>query len=349
MFSRFVSGRSQKKDDTGDDGSAAASQVSRPSLAADAAASSSKTADDQVTPAKVENGALAAELPPSTDAPTEAELDQLAKLGAVLVNLGVTSDEAVFGSSSRRPMNDLVVIHRLQDEALRHPFDWRRPWSWVLSGAQVSPIVWRRYVDVPLPPPSAPAPAAAASADVSVATSTEASPSVVSTETQTIETGERKTVAAAAAAAVVKRKRSGLPNVDMRPLTDAEVAALSENVRVARSKLLKSEESTHEALQGIEDTRYRYLVPSMELQCEAEVMAVLRCYKEKNAEVAAASNAANSTKDSASSSHSKRNPTEPMAPVIASELLACSGVVEQLSKCTRQMAHRYALDGTIAS
>ncbi|KAG5487967.1 hypothetical protein LSCM1_08282 [Leishmania martiniquensis] len=281
-------------------------------------------------------------LPPASTAAPSEELQRLTALGTLLVNMGAASEEKVFGMKDSAPMlayrdhrmHDLLVINRPQDDAAAHPFTWYKPWTWWGSGAQVSPIVVQRRS----------APEESASAPVTTAPP----PRTTSTQTAEDAVATPSSDAAAPKAAPPKRKK-GLPVVDMRPLTDEEVDVLTPAVRDERAKLLRSEKHIHETLQSMEDTRYRYLVPSRELKCEAEVMEVVRCYAERNQAKAASlvAHCSDAPSGEAAASHNRASDLGERA-VVRTDLLACGPHVQRLKACAESMVTKYSREGELA-
>lgn len=287
----------------------------------------------------------------TTPAVSAHEQEQLTKLGVLLVNVGAASEEKVFGVKGSRAMQsyqnhamtDLLVINRHEDDAAAHPFLWYKPWTWWRSGPQVSPIV-----RVPALTPPVYSHGSAASLDSSHAVPT-------SDGTTQTDLGEDEALpppppAAATPPAVKAKRKKGLPTVDMRPLTDDEVAALTPAVQEDRAKVMKAEEHIHAALQNIEDTRYRYLVPARDLHCEAEVVAVVRCYAERH-QAAASRHAAAAASSSAADNAAAAKTTSAAAaaaPVVRADLLACGPDVRQLKACAEKMAMAYSHEGEVA-
>ncbi|KAG5512136.1 hypothetical protein JKF63_07604 [Porcisia hertigi] len=274
----------------------------------------------------------------SASTTTSAEdLKRLRALGTLLVNMGAASEEKVFGSKNsaqmlayrERRMPELLVINRPQDDAAAHPFIWYKPWTWWNSGAQVSPIVlWRSSLQE-------------GSAGLSLAAS--ATRSVTSTQTEADVVAPPLPPDAGAPKMETSKRKKGLPVVDMRPLTDEEVDALTPAVREEREKLLGSEKRIHETLQGMEDTRYRYLLPSRDLKCEAEVMAVVQCYTERNEANSAsrADDGGNRARGEVKASHEASGSGVERA-LVRSDLLACGPHVNRLQDCAESMVMRYS-------
>ncbi|KPI84127.1 hypothetical protein ABL78_6825 [Leptomonas seymouri] len=251
---------------------------------------------------------------------------RLNKFGVLLVNVGAASEEAVFGAKDsaamlayrHQEMSDLLVINRRQDDAAAHPFQWYKPWTWWRSGPQVSPIVR--------------APAGKSSARGAPSSSAAAASMAVGAT----QTHGADLPLPPAAEQHVKQRKKGLPTVDMRPLTDSEVAALTPVVQEERAKVLKTEEHLHKALQNVEDMRHRYLVPSLDVHCEAEVAEVVRCYVKRHQATAGAVKAI----DSASISSVE-------VPAVRADLLACGPMVQQLKACAGAMAMAYSHDSEV--
>ncbi|TPP42988.1 hypothetical protein CGC20_35390 [Leishmania donovani] len=128
-----------------------------------------------------------------------------------------------------------------------------------------------------------------------------------------------------------------------------EVDALTPAVRDERAKLLLSEKHIHETLQGMEDTRYRYLVPSHDLKCEAEVMDVVRCYAERNQAKAAslAAEGGRAPPGAAATSHNRLSGGGEKA-VVRADLLACGPHVQRLKTCAESMVMQYSREGKVA-
>ncbi|KAG5488211.1 hypothetical protein LSCM4_08191 [Leishmania orientalis] len=282
-------------------------------------------------------------LPPASTAASSEEMKRLTTLGTLLVNMGAASEEKVFGMKDSAPMlayrdhrmHDLLIINRPQDDAAAHPFIWYRPWTWWSSGARVSPlVVWRK----PAPEERAREPVMAAPPVIAASTQTErdrASP-------PSSDLGEPK-------AAPPPKRKKGLPVVDMRALTDEEVDALTPSVRDERAKLLRSEKHIHETLQGMEDTRYRYLVPSRDLKCEAEVLDVVRCYAERNQATAAslAAEGGDAPPGATAALHNEASDVGEKT-VVRADLLACGPQVQRLRVCAESMVMKYSLEGDVA-
>jgi hypothetical protein len=263
------------------------------------------------------------------------DVERLTKLGVLLVNVGAASEEKVFGVKNSAAMqtyrdhrmSDLLVINRSEDDAAAHPLCWYKPWTWWTSGRQVSPIL-----RVP----------ASAASTVTAGQSSTSTGAATTTATGASQTNAAHVETLPAAEPHVKpRKKAGLPTVNMRPLTDDEVAVLTPAVQEDRGKLLKAEEHIHKMLQNIEDTRYRYLVPSRDLHCEAEVVAVVRCYAERQQAAAALK-----AKNGVAAGGVDGIPAE--GAVVRSDLLACGPSVQQLKKCAEAMAMAYSHDGEVA-
>lgn len=291
----------------------------------------------------------------TSDAAAEAARQE--KLGAVLVNLGGATEEQVFGSRSGPVMQayrehrvpDLLVINRRQDDAAANPFVWYQPWTWLSSGQQVSPLRWEHRA----------APAGSSSHTTTTTTSGGAPPSPVSVDVSTATSNaavvdaplpflSSAAVAAVAADRKQKRKKAGLPPVVMVPLTDAQVTLLTPLVREDRQKLLASEERIHKVLQGIEDTRYKYLVPSQDLSCERAVHDVVVCYQRQNA-VADKKRLvilAGREAEAAKGFSNRLNDEDLDVPIVLFDALACGAKVSALKKCTAAMVASYS-DGSL--
>lgn len=269
------------------------------------------------------------------------EVARQVKLAALLVKLGAAKEENVFGSAQSELMKtfrdgraaDLLVVNRREDEADRHPFDWYNPATWLSSGVQVSQMTWGitpqpiyiLHPEMPTPRPSAPS----------------ATDSVEAAAVAASVSGDITTRLAADGSSLrVQKLKSGLPPVVMKPLPVSEVDALTPAVFGDREKLLKSEEAIHTRLQGIEDTRYRYLVPSIDMACETELTAVVKCYHKYNA-VADAKRAARRVECAAEVDKRYSNKVvgagDLGVPLVALDVLACGPVVSALKKCTAEM------------
>ncbi|KPA74991.1 hypothetical protein ABB37_08950 [Leptomonas pyrrhocoris] len=110
-----------------------------------------------------------------------------------------------------------------------------------------------------------------------------------------------------------------------------------------RAKVLRTEAPLHTALQNIEDTVYRYLVPPSESHCEEEAATVVRCYTERHRDFAADAAAAAAWK-----AKSTVEPSECVqAPVVRADLLDCGPDVQQLKRCAEAVARRYSHDGEL--
>ncbi|GET85497.1 hypothetical protein, conserved [Leishmania tarentolae] len=280
----------------------------------------------------------------ASTADSSEELRRLTALGTLLVNMGVASEEKVFGMKDSAPMlayrqnrmQELLVINRPQDDAAAHVFIWHKPWTWWSSGAQVSPIVVKRM----------------AAEEMGASTPRTTAPPQTTGSTQTnadVVAPPLPPDVVAPKAAPPKRKK-GLPAVDMRPLTDDEVDALTPAVRDERAKLLRSEKRIHDTLQGMEDTRYRYMLPSRNLKCEAEVMAVLRCYTERNQAKAASlvGEGDGAPLAAAAASHNESSGGGGTRAVVRKDLLACGPHVQRLKACAESMVMQYSQEGEAA-
>lgn len=275
----------------------------------------------------------------SSSAMSTRDQERLTKLGVLLVNVGAASEEKVFGVKGSIPMqnyqnhkmNDLLVINRREDDASAHPFHWYNPWTWWSSGRQVSPILR--------------VPAGTAVASGQSTGSAETANSAAAAAASATQTEEAELFLPPVMEPKVKpKKKKGLPTVDMRPLSDDEAATLTLTVQEDRAKVMKAEEHLHKALQDIEDTRYRYLVPSRDLQCEAEVIAVVQCYSERHQAAAAA---AQKAKSSAAPSDNIVAPLK-VNTAVRANLLACGPDVQRLKKCAETVAMRYSHEGELA-
>ncbi|CAJ1005366.1 hypothetical protein Q4I28_000686 [Leishmania naiffi] len=281
-------------------------------------------------------------LPPASTAASVEDLKRLTALGTLLVNMGATSEEKVFGMKDSAPMlayranrmRELLVINRPQDDAAAHPFIWHKPWTWWSSGAQVSPIAVRRE--------------STQEEGASAPGATSRPQRTGSTQTEADVVAPPPPDAVAPKAAPPKRKK-GLPAVDIRALTDEEAEALTPAVRDERAKLLRSEMRIHELLQGLESTRYRYLAPSHDFKCEAEVMAVIRCYAERNQARAAslAAEGGGAPPGTAAASHNGVSGGGEKA-VVRADLLACGPHVKHLKVCAESMVMKYSQEGEVA-
>ncbi|CAG9567218.1 conserved hypothetical protein [Leishmania major strain Friedlin] len=280
---------------------------------------------------------------PASTAEFSEELKRLTALGTLLVNMGAASEEKIFGVKDSAPMlayrqnrmHELLVINRPQDDAAVHMFIWYKPWTWWSSGAQVSPIVVKRMLTEE---GNAGEPRTTVPPQTTGSTQTEADVVAPPPPPDAVEPK----------AAPLKRKK-GLPAVDMRALTDEEVDALTPAVRDERSKLLLSEKHIHGTLQGMEDTRYRYLVPSRDLKCETEVMNVVRCYTERNQAKAAslAAEGGRAPPGAAAASHNRPSGGGEKT-VVRADLLACGPHVRRLKVCAESMVMQYSREGEAA-
>lgn len=300
--------------------------------------------------------------PAADPAAAAEELRRRTALGTLLVNMGAAPEEKVFGAAGspamqayrEHRMQELLVIHRPQDDAAAHPVSWYKPWTWWTGGAQVSPIV-REVHHHHRVAGSGPTTAPAQTSDTTQTEQDAAAPAAAAAAGgAAIPADVLPAQETAKATAQPKRKRKGLPTVNMRPLTDDEVASLTPAVRAEREKLLRSEEHIHKTLQGIEDTRYRYLVPSRDLKCEAEVAAVVRCYAERNHTSAAAAAQTGSESNSGSGASSSkvgvaaRRGGAEERPLVRADLLACGPHVQRLKTCAETMVMKYSHDGDVA-
>ncbi|EAN88771.1 hypothetical protein TcCL_ESM08724 [Trypanosoma cruzi] len=245
------------------------------------------------------------------------ERERQIKLGLLLVRLGGAKETDVFGVRGLVvPPRDLLVIHRPEDDAeARRPFRWYDPISWFLSGPRPSPMRWSSTTAISKPSQAVPQKVTTKST-ASVASAIDAS-SVAATVAAATTT--------AAASPKVKKKRP-LPAVNMQPLKDDET--LEPVVKEEREKLLKDEAAVHGVLDSIEEARYKYLVPSRILGCEAEVMSVLQCYIKSNA-------AARKIADAEES-------LLPTALPAAADVLQCGPVVALLKRCAEGMVASYS-------
>ncbi|EKG08019.1 hypothetical protein TCSYLVIO_000846 [Trypanosoma cruzi] len=248
---------------------------------------------------------------------SRGERERQIKLGLLLVRLGGAKETDVFGVRGLVvPPRDLLVIHRPEDDAeARRPFRWYDPISWFLSGPRPSPMRWSSTTAVSKLSQAVPQKVTTKST-VSVASGIDAS-SVAATVAAATTT--------AAASPKVKKKRP-LPVVNMQPLKDDET--LEPVVKEEREKLLKDEAAVHGVLDSIEEARYKYLVPSRILGCEAEVMSVLQCYIKSNA---AARNIADAEES-----------LLPTALPAAADVLQCGPVVALLKRCAEGMVASYS-------
>lgn len=194
---------------------------------------------------------------------TPEERERQVKLGLLLVRLGAANENSVFGPRGLMvPPPDLLVIHRPEDDVQpQGSFKWYNPLSWFFIGSRTSPMVW----GLTAPPP------ANTREDALTPPATSMATAAATTETVT---------APPTAKTKATRTRS-LPVVNMQPLRDEE--SLEPAVREERARLQKDSDEVHRVLDGIEDTRYTYLVPSQEIRCEEEVVSVVRCYEKHNA------------------------------------------------------------------
>lgn len=317
------------------------------------------------------------------------ERDRQEKLGIVLVNLNAASEKDVFGSANsktyakykQRQMPDLLVVHRPEDEAARHPFVWYNPVSWFTYGPRVSPIVWDKTTSPSQAQQQQQQPGAAAVVGGAEGQPQELKKPKAEAMTQTVE-GEGADAAAAAAAAEVdmtgidgalaaaqkassnssnkRRLKSGLPAVVMEPLSDKFVRRhLTDAVVEDRNKIIKGEAAIHATLDAIEQTRFKYLVPSPELQCEREVARVHQCYETKNKEAAVARHVLakeaeerealraqgvplGDTYLSTGGSAGGMHELFPNTPCVMSHVLDCFPAVESLRVCAEAVVQKYS-------
>lgn len=284
------------------------------------------------------NVEISPENTPNSISPEEA--DRQTKLGILLVNQGVAQESQVFGSNTdimkavrNRQVPDLLVINRPQDDAHLDLAKWYKPWTWFKGAPRVSPMQWS--APPPVPPPAPPP------ARVEEGSQTDADPDVA--EALPLPPApERK---AEPEAPPAPKKRSGLPPVVLEPLSDSAVASLAPAVRADRDKLLKAEANVHQILQGIEDTRYKYLVPSTELSCEAEVVEVVKCYAVENANAAKKRAAIlREREDELAKGYSNRIDENGYLdkPIILFDALNCGPKVKKLKQCTEKMLKDYS-------
>lgn len=306
---------------------------------------------------------------------SEAERERQARLGALLVNLDAAKEEEVFGPSGAEVMRvyrehrapDLLVINRREDDASQHPICWYKPWTWWTGGAQVSPMIWEDTGRSLPPLPSNDAhptettvekevPRQAVGKEVFTQTmetnepvpevAVETPPPVVLTELAVqIATEEAERLNRSGAYA---QKKRGVPPVSMLPLTEEQLNLLTPTVREDRVKMLKAEENIHKTLQGIEDTRYKYLVPSTDIACEREVAEVTLCYARENA-AAAAEKASRQQARAAEVAKGYSNQVEDEGvekPIVLFNVLRCGPKVAAMKACTERMLSTYS-DGEV--
>lgn len=274
---------------------------------------------------------------PNSISPEEA--DRQTKLGIFLVNNGVADESQVFGANTNimkavrsRQVPDLLVINRPQDDKTHNPVKWYKPWTWFFGGPRVSPMQWSGAPPLPPPPPQRTEEGSQTDADPDLGEETDSMPPPV------IKKPEPD-------APPPPKKRSGLPPVIMEPLSDSAVANLTPAVRADRDKLLKAEANVHKILQGIEDTRYKYLVPSTELSCEAEVVEVVKCYAIENANAAQKKAAIlKEREDELAKGYSNRIDEDGYLdkPIIVFDALNCGPKVRKLKQCTEKMLKDYS-------
>ncbi|KAH9593268.1 hypothetical protein LSM04_004906 [Trypanosoma melophagium] len=255
---------------------------------------------------------------------TPGERERQIKLGLLLVRLGAAKENHVFGARGLTvPPRDLLVIHRPEDDAqMRRPFRWYNPISWFLSGPRPSPLRWSTTAGT---------------------ITTSPKPNITTTGTTTTTTTTTAAAAAAEAAAEaasmakLKRKTRPLPTVRMEQLKDDTV--LESAVREDREKLISAGKALHSTLDSIEETRYAYLVPSYELECEDEVLSVVKCYEKYNT---AAHNQRLEKTKTADASSSSSSLTLSMELPVEADVLQCGPVVALLRKCAEGMVAAYS-------
>ncbi|EPY26832.1 hypothetical protein STCU_06056 [Strigomonas culicis] len=268
------------------------------------------------------------------------EADRQTKLGIFLVNTGIAQESQVFAGNAEimkavrnRQVPDLLVINRPQDDWRRHPIIWYKPWTWFFGGPRVSPMLWTSMPPPPPPPPQPERREEGSQTDAASPTEDKA----VDLPPVVIKKPEPTPPAA--------KKRSGLPPVVMEPLKDSVVEGLAPAVRADRENLLKAETSVHKILQGIEDTRYKYLVPSTELSCEAEVVEVVKCYAVENANAAKKKAAIlKAREDELAKGYSNRIDEDGYLdkPIVLFDALNCGPKVKNLRQCTEKMLKDYS-------
>lgn len=190
-------------------------------------------------------------------------------------------------------------------------------------------------------PPSPPTPQPAAVAAAGGATGAKASPP----KSTAPSSGGGKT-------------KLGTPSVNTAPLTEQQAAQLTANVRADRDKLLAAEQHVHDVLQGLEDTRFKYLVPSADLPCDREVEAVVKCYVAKNAEAENRREAVRKRLQAEmrrdymkadyplSLAEKKGSAGVADVPIVAFDALQCGPQVKQLRLCTDRMLEAYSKQDT---
>ncbi|EPY36790.1 hypothetical protein AGDE_00007 [Angomonas deanei] len=254
-----------------------------------------------------------------TNGLSSEEVERQKKLGAFIVQNNIASAEKVFGTPSMRSPPDLLLINRSNEDALRHPKVWYKPWTWFTGGQQVGALQWSERHGAPEPFPAVRRP--------------EAAPAPIEEVEPEVE--PRKVI----------KKKSGLPPVRMEIMKESEVQTLTPKVKEERDMLRQSEARIHQLLQGIEDTRYRYLIPSQDLKCEKEVTRVLRCYEKENEKALQKKHEIMRQREKelmSGVSNQVHSTVDLEKPVITTDVLNCAGLVKQLKTCTSKMVETYS-------
>ncbi|CCW62867.1 unnamed protein product [Phytomonas sp. EM1] len=283
---------------------------------------------------------------------SDEEAARREKLGILLVQLGVASEEAIFGSHNSETMRDFRE-HRIPD-LLRIPPQpgpdictraFLKLWKWVAPRWQMGRARARSK-----------SPPVAAHFSVNTARAEEEEKGENNKQKEKEEEEEVDFAEEAAKGwgegplgnapilSHTRRKRSALPQLTLKPLSDDEVDSLTPAARKDREVVLQEEVQIHKLLQSIEDTRYRYLVPSREMICEPQVMAVAKCYEEKNASAQKKRAAMKKQLEMNARRRVKKNVEgeETEAPIVVFDVLACAKVVEELKTCTARMVEAYS-------
>ncbi|CCW70433.1 unnamed protein product [Phytomonas sp. Hart1] len=277
------------------------------------------------------------------------ELLRREKLGILLVQLGVASEEKIFGRFNSEAMRDFQQ-GRISDLIYIPPSQerggdlgrWFRPWRWFsLPAVPRGKAAVARWVSN------------AAQNEMESEWNNNKKQKTTSTPKEEMsELDSPRAVSSVeeerwgeALSSEGRRKRSALPPVHFKILQEDEVDSLTPSAKSDREVLLNEEAQLHKLLQGIEDMRRRYFVSSDEMRCKSQVLAVVKCYEEANASAR--------KKREAMQKQIARNRTngfrkindadeEETASIVVFDVLACGNVVEELRTCTALMVKTYS-------
>jgi len=314
--------------------------------------------------------------------------EDLRNIAQLLVNFGVLREDEVFaayrthlyshrdaavegGSISSSPPTGLIsrsdpsLFRSTRLSSVTSQRRWYVPWSWFHSSS--SSKLANRDVTKYRQQSTAPA----ASADTLIQTShLEAvvaneivgqEPNVASLEEPTRPDGvdsDASRAAEAVAEAIQKQAASQQrppPPIHFEALDEATVSQLQTATRNDRTKLLKLEESTHQMLETIERTKYRYLTPAKSIQCEEEVDGVVACYERLNMQMSVVDGTAPPPTKKRGFFSSASESTEPTqaTPISLTQrgrwILNCGTAVEKLDRCTRAILDEYASSSATSS